>query len=201
MEYIYIQTCPVCEKEFTVKDEGDFLKKCPECGSRDISDEIARRVTITDNDNLIKDKISKKQLSKDYHELPSSAKMIISDIKKSLDKDIYFEGSERTIRLDVVGEYSHKGYCINISYKDTPVIIGRNGVGKEFLSNDLRVSNEHCYIKYDNNGWYINDNSSTNSTCVNGKEISSKEYTQIFLGDIIRLGCDRDTFELRVTEI
>lgn len=91
------------------------------------------------------------------------------------------------------------GQCsYTIKKTDVPLLIGRDAELKEFLSHDPRVSNEHCYIDYENNQWVVRDNESSNGTAVNSRDIGLCGKIAIHSGDLLKLGHHSDSMEFKV---
>ena len=201
----YKQICPECNKVFYLKDSGDKMMKCPECGGRDIS---AEKLVLMKDDNDIAGRDPKIQDMKEQPERKSAVKGDIMNflaMAESIDRELEDVNESdngiqtgENLELLAVGTYGTRGLKIEINAKETPALIGRSAIGGDFLNKDLRVSNEHCYVKEDGGNWYVIDNKSTNTTQVNGRQISSEVYTKITNDDQIKLGKDNDTFEFKV---
>ena len=101
--------------------------------------------------------------------------------------------SELTIIAIRYGQFSY-----TIKKTDVPLLLGRDATLKDFLSRDLRVSNEHCYINYENNNWIVRDNHSSNGTAVNSKDIGYGGEKVIQNGDFLKLGHHQDSMEFKV---
>lgn len=101
--------------------------------------------------------------------------------------------SELTIIAIRYGQFS---YTINKT--DVPLLLGRDANLRDFLSRDQRVSNEHCYIDYENNNWVVRDNNSSNGTAVNSKDIGKCGKKNIQNGDLLKLGHHQDSMEFKV---
>lgn len=72
---------------------------------------------------------------------------------------------------------------------ESGAVLGRNGVGAEYLQNMLTVSRRHCQIDFGPEGWQVRDCGSTNGTWVNGARIEGP--TPLGSGDTLSLsqGC------------
>lgn len=195
----YRQICPECNEIFVVEEIKNKIAICPKCGGRRISYE--KLISITDDKETLNDSYKTKEIesdsNKDILDLLNAAK---ESFENNSDEYGVLNESERIIELVTVGTYGNRGFVIKISSVETPVLIGRCGLGKDFLQEDLRVSNEHCYINYDNGKWYLTDNNSTNSTELNDKTISPGNPCLIKENDLIRLGKDDNTFVFKVVE-
>ncbi len=101
--------------------------------------------------------------------------------------------SELTIIAVRYGQFSY-----TIKKTDLPLLLGRDANLKDFLSHDQRVSNEHCYIDYENNNWVVRDNNSSNGTAVNSKDIGYGGKKTIQNGDLLKLGHHQDSMEFKV---
>lgn len=92
----------------------------------------------------------------------------------------------------------HGQFSFTIRKTDVPLLLGRDANLKDFLSRDLRVSNEHCYIDYENNNWVVRDNNSSNGTAVNSKDIGYGGKKVLQDGDLLKLGHHQDSMEFKV---
>lgn len=70
---------------------------------------------------------------------------------------------------------------------DEKVTIGRNTSGDILISYDSSISNPHCEIGQNEDGFYVRDLESLNGTKLNGKKIST-DPTAINEGDELKLG-------------
>jgi len=66
-------------------------------------------------------------------------------------------------------------------------IVGREGVGKEYLSSFLTVSRKHCQFFFENGGWFVMDLNSTNKTYLNKKALLPNTKIKIKSGDELSL--------------
>ncbi len=82
---------------------------------------------------------------------------------------------------------------------DAPYMLGRSANQSEFLNNDVRVSNEHCYIVMKNDEWYVVDNRSANGTFVNSKDIGLRGERVLKNGDELTLGHHPDSMSFIIT--
>lgn len=106
---------------------------------------------------------------------------------------VTIENSKLTIIAIRYGKFSY-----TIKKTDVPLLLGRDADLKDFLSRDLRVSNEHCYIDYENNNWIVRDKNSSNGTAVNSKDIGCGGEKVIQNGDLLKLGHHQDSMEFKV---
>ncbi len=66
-------------------------------------------------------------------------------------------------------------------------IVGREGVGREYLSNFLTVSRKHCQFFYEDGEWFVMDLNSTNKTYLNKKALLPNTKTKINNNDELSL--------------
>lgn len=78
-------------------------------------------------------------------------------------------------------------------------MLGRSAKQSDFLSQDSRVGNEHCYLFYQDGEWFIRDNNSKNGTAVNSKDIGLNGECMLSDGDEIKLGHHPDSIIFRIT--
>jgi hypothetical protein len=89
-------------------------------------------------------------------------------------------------------------FSYEIKKQEVPVLLGRSAALGEILANDLRVSNEHCYIDFANGRWVVLDNHSANGTAVNSMDIGDGGKKILRSGDVIKMGHNRDSIEFKV---
>lgn len=82
---------------------------------------------------------------------------------------------------------------------NAPYMLGRSANQSDFLSNDGRVGNEHCYLMYKEGGWYVKDNHSKNGTAVNSLDIGEGGEHVLNNGDELKLGHHPDSMAFRIT--
>lgn len=78
-------------------------------------------------------------------------------------------------------------------------MLGRSANQREFLQNDGRVGNEHCYIYFRNGTWYVKDNHSANGTAVNSRDLGLNGESRLNDGDELKLGHHSDSMAFRIT--
>lgn len=78
-------------------------------------------------------------------------------------------------------------------------MLGRSAKQGDFLSQDGRVGNEHCYLLYKNGEWFVKDNNSSNGTAVNSRDIGLNGECMLSDGDELKLGHHRDSMAFRIT--
>ncbi len=78
-------------------------------------------------------------------------------------------------------------------------MLGRSANLSNFLACDGRVGNEHCYLQYKDNAWYVTDNHSSNGTAVNRKDIGYNGKHILRDGDLLTLGHHQDSVTFKIT--
>lgn len=78
-------------------------------------------------------------------------------------------------------------------------MLGRSAYQREFLCNDGRVGNEHCYLFFKNGFWYVKDNHSSNGTAVNSRDLGLNGESKLNDGDELKLGHHPDSMAFRIT--
>ena len=66
--------------------------------------------------------------------------------------------------------------------------IGRHRTLNDIVIADKKISREHALIIIEKDGFYIEDQNSSNGTCVNNKRLSSSDRHQLRDGDIVNFG-------------
>lgn len=80
-----------------------------------------------------------------------------------------------------------------------PVMLGRSALKADFLSQDLRVGNNHCVIFFRDGEWFVRDNNSANGTAVNGMDIGLGGESRLSDGNLLKLGHHPDSMEFTVS--
>ena len=78
-------------------------------------------------------------------------------------------------------------------------LLGRNANQRDFLANDIRVGNKHCYLKFKDGAWYVRDNDSSNGTAINSVDIGLGGERVLRDGDVLKLGHHSDSMAFRVS--
>jgi len=100
------------------------------------------------------------------------------------------------ITLSVIG-YGDRSFTIKADL-DSPYLLGRSANQGDLLANDLRVGNEHCYLLFRSNEWFVRDNHSANGTAVNSEDIGYNGERVLRDGDILKLGHHSDSISFRI---
>lgn len=107
------------------------------------------------------------------------------------------EAKEKEFTLTAV-RYGSMTLTLLPNQQDLPFLLGRSAGLKEFLSQDLRVGNEHCYLAYRNGDWFVIDNHSANGTAVNGQFLDINGECILRDGDELVLGHHPDSMAFRI---
>jgi len=94
---------------------------------------------------------------------------------------------------------SYGSFQVTFSPERGEVLLGRFAECADFLSNDLRVSNEHCYLRWRNGKWYVADNNSRNSTRLDSVIVQPGQERVLYNGAELKLGNQDDSMRFRVT--
>ena len=94
--------------------------------------------------------------------------------------------------------YGHLSFTLE-AQPGLEYLLGRSANQSEFLNNDLRVGNEHCYLCYKNGSWYVRDNNSVNGTVVDSVDIGLNGEKKLNDGNKLKLGHHEDSMEFKVT--
>lgn len=104
-------------------------------------------------------------------------------------------GSRLTLTAIRYGSFS---ITLQAGQKDLPFLLGRSAGCGEFLSQDLRVSNEHCYLAFQDGGWVVVDHHSANGTAVNREFLEWNGQRSLRDGDELTLGHHPDSMAFRI---
>jgi len=83
--------------------------------------------------------------------------------------------------------------------ENKPYLMGRSANQSEFLSQDLRVSNEHCTLLFRSGQWYVQDNHSSNGTIVSGYILPINGESPLHHGNELVLGHEADSMAFRIS--
>ncbi|MBQ7719664.1 MAG: FHA domain-containing protein [Clostridia bacterium] len=83
------------------------------------------------------------------------------------------------------------GPCtLSLSPEDAvvPVMLGREAMKKDYLSNDPYVGRQHCLISFKDGVWRVKDNNSSNGTFHNDRDLGLGGESPLSDGDRLKLG-------------
>ncbi|MGN0496377.1 MAG: FHA domain-containing protein [Lachnospiraceae bacterium] len=174
----YKQTCPECYYEVFLDKLENKLDVCPKCKGKKIARKIVKIKTEEKS-------IQCENLDKDEEEEQSIEKLK-GQLGIDLPQDV--SSSENKLLLKYKNGIIDTYFEIEIEKSSVPCVLGRSGIGKEFFKKDIRISNEHFSIFFENDIWKLVDKKSTNGTYVNGRLINPYTERDLVDGDIIKLG-------------
>lgn len=158
-------------------------------------------ITVNSSDD------TKKVNDKEYDNVSTKTNEVADDddeeirgwghLKKQLElkRDVTDNG-KKTITLTATG---YGSLIFTVTAGDTPYLLGRDANQKEFLEQDGRVGNEHCYLIYRNDTWYVRDNHSTNGTMVDSCDIGKNGECVLRDGSELKLGHRPDSMAFLVS--
>lgn len=94
--------------------------------------------------------------------------------------------------------YGRLSFTLRAGQKELPFLLGRSAGYGSFLSQDPRVSNEHCYLAFQGGVWVVLDNHSTNGTAVNKRFLDWGGQQALHDGDELMLGHHPDSMAFQV---
>lgn len=103
----------------------------------------------------------------------------------------------KDIVLHAAGRYGPLSFAVKSS-EHIPYLLGRSANQSEYLSQDLRVGNEHCFLLCREGRWYVKDNHSSNGTAVNGEFLDPDGESPLADGDVLMLGHHADSVTFRI---
>ena len=92
----------------------------------------------------------------------------------------------------------------NVTFEISPeegkkqVLLGRSAAQAELLSQDGYTSNEHCYIFYRDNSWYVRNNKPRNGTFLNDILLQPTEERKLEENDLLKLGHHANSMQFRI---
>ena len=95
--------------------------------------------------------------------------------------------------------YGRLSFTLKADQQNLPLLLGRSAAYSEFLQQDGRVGNEHCYLMFRGENWYVIDNHAANGTAVNKKFLPINGEQILRDGDELMLGHHPDSMAFRVT--
>lgn len=95
--------------------------------------------------------------------------------------------------------YGRLSFTLRAGQGGLPFLLGRSAGYGDFLSQDGRVSNEHCYLAFQGGAWVVIDNHSTNGTAVNKRFLDINGQQTLHDGDELMLGHHPDSMAFRIT--
>lgn len=99
----------------------------------------------------------------------------------------------------ILSAMRHGNLTFTVEPNGQEYMLGRSANQSEFLSQDVRVSNNHCFLYFSGGSWYVKDNHSSNGTAVNSRDIGLNGECRLSDGDELKLGHHQDSIVFRVT--
>lgn len=118
-------------------------------------------------------------------------------VKSHPEKETINTAQKPSIMLSALS-YGYLSFTVDPE-QGSSYLLGRSANQKEFLSQDARISNEHCYLLLKGGQWFVRDNHSSNGTAVNGKDIGENGERPLYDGDKITLGHHPDSMTFSIT--
>lgn len=117
-------------------------------------------------------------------------------LETPLDPKIETVSAETSIKLTEIRKGS---FSFVVDSNEKTYMLGRSANQGNFLGQDGRVGNEHCYLFCKNGIWYVKDNNSKNGTAVNSRDIGQGGECILSNGDELKLGHHADSMAFRIT--
>ena len=92
----------------------------------------------------------------------------------------------------------------NVTFEISPeegkkqVLLGRGAAQAELLSQDGYTSNEHCYIIFRDNSWYVRNNNPRNGTFLNNTLLQPTEERKLEENDLLKLGHHVNSMQFKI---
>jgi len=90
-------------------------------------------------------------------------------------------------------------FSFTVQASEDIYMLGRSANQSDFLSQDGRVGNEHCFLFYRDGMWFVRDNNSRNGTAVNSRDIGLNGECMLSDRDELKLGHHSDSVAFRIT--
>lgn len=208
-----VERCKNCYKDSvgSIKPTEYFAERVEEDSAEEIKNVISNRpASVKDEEKSEKvevatDRNDEKERDEDSifqaGKLSRSIGRIISNKNEELldDDDIdWSRFTEEPKKITLTAKCGQFSFDIEPDEKK-PYILGRSANQGSFLDSDLRVSNEHCSIFYENGQWYVKDEHSGNGTAVNSIDIGYGGKNRLNNGDELKLGHHSDSITFRIT--
>lgn len=200
----YVQVCPACTCSNYTDNTDVSIKICFNCQKGRISKIPLKEYIETKNTDEHNDlqeqllcQVANNQNS--FIDDIKQKKVDIEYLQKKHEEDEVFVGWENI--LDIKSEIkkitlTSKAYgnvSFSITSDEKKYMLGRSANQGVFLSQDRRVGNEHCYIFFEDDYWFVKDNNSKNGTFVNSKDIGINGVHILKNGFELKLGHNDDS--------
>lgn len=193
----YVQKCSLCGALNFTADKDKPVKKCFNCYKEGIASE-APVLYVQENETAQPEPEAEHSSSAeesdnrdipDWDSLIGNISGIISDTS----------ANEKSLTLTAV-RYGELSFTVTPDMvKGEPLMLGRAAYQAEFLSQDMRVGNNHCTLFYSNGNWYVQDNHSSNGTFINDIDLDYDGTALLEEGDLLKLGHNDDSMEFKVS--
>lgn len=209
----YVQVCPACSRS-NYADKPDFpVKLCFYCQKGRISKippkEYVEDKIIKENDNNDSNKkiTDKEEKSKDsFLDEIKQEKADIKNLQNQHEDDEKVVewgnvlGTQSEIKKIILTAKEYGDLSFSITSDKEKYMLGRSANQSEFLAQDRRVGNEHCYLFYQDGYWLVKDNNSKNGTFVDSKDIGINGTHILENGSELKLGHNDDSvaFDIRI---
>jgi len=153
-----------------------LCKICPTCGTKNPPEEPICIKCMTDLTSVapVECDEANQQKEDDYKTEDMNLDLSLLDLED--DKTIVLSKSKLVL----------KGHDFEIVVHDGD-IVGRHGVGEDFLQRYKTVSRKHAKFTYRNGRWYVQDLGSTNGTYLNGVKLIPMQDFPLNNGDKLSL--------------
>ena len=173
------KVCPNCGEH-----NNPTIIECSNCGTDLMSVKVVDEAT----ENIVYEPVTETEMVKVCEcgvENPPAARKCQScdeDISDILPTPKTQDFCKQYVLAEISGAYTYD------VPNDTEIILGRENVLKEYISNKSYVSRSHAKIVSEGENLYITNLSGTNFTYVNNEKISNDTPTQLKVDDEIGLG-------------
>lgn len=202
----FFQSCKRCGAMNYTDNVDNPIKRCFQCSKSSHltfpPKEYVEDKTIRENDNNDsneKTSDQKEKINDSFLDEIKQEKADIQNLQKQHEDDEKVVGwgnilgtqpETKKITLTAKG---YGDFSFSITSDKEKYMLGRSANQSEFLAQDRRVRNEHCYLFYQDGYWFVKDNNSKNGTFVNSKDIGINGTHILENGSELKLGHNDDS--------
>lgn len=95
--------------------------------------------------------------------------------------------------------YGNLSFSLRSDSTKLPYLLGRSANHGDFLQQDPRVGNEHCYLAFRGGNWMVIERLARNGTAVNGYFLAEGGSQVLRDGDELMLGHNSDSMAFRIS--
>ena len=212
----YVQVCPACKQSNYTSEKDSPVIRCFYCQRSRIRTVLPVEYikNLQDNEAINERKSAQTKSPKEsFTDKIKQEKAAIQNIQKNHEN--YSQCKQEESKGDIGWEnildekaktkqihLTAKAYgelSFSITPDDGKYMLGRSAKHGDFLSQDMRIGNEHCYLFYKDGDWFVKDNNSKNGTFVDSRDIGINGVQVLKNGSELKLGHNDNSVAFKIS--